>query len=152
MFPPCLLPHRIAIQVFDAHAQLCGNEAKDVPGNGLPHRQNAPRISEGTKLERETQPVVPAAQHPDLLDIVVGQRVVAQQHGFVRGQVEQGPALARAPDASSRHVPSLRDPFIPAWPVLSVRGASSGRRSPAPQPSPNRHQHASHMNGTETIA
>ena len=30
MFPPCLLPHRIAIEVFGAHAELCGNEAKDV--------------------------------------------------------------------------------------------------------------------------
>ena len=53
-----------------------------------------------------------------------GQRVMAQQGGFVRGQIEQGRALARAPDASSRHVPSLRYPFIPAGAALSVRGSS----------------------------
>ena len=35
------------------------------------------------------------APHPDLLDVVVGQRVVAQQGGFVRVQVEPGRALAR---------------------------------------------------------
>ena len=122
MFPPGLLPHRIAIQVFGVHAQLCGNEAKGVQGNTLPRRQKSPRISKGAKLEREAQPVVSPAPHPDLLDVVVGQRVMAQQGGFVRGQVEQRRALARAPDASSRHVPSLRYPFIPAGMALSVRG------------------------------
>ena len=48
---------------------------------------------------------------------------MAQQGGFVRGQVEQGRALARASDASSQHVPSLRYPFIPAGAALSVRGS-----------------------------
>ena len=140
MFPPGLLPHRIAIEVFGPHAQLCGNEAKDVQGNGLPHRQKPPRISKGAKLEREAQPVVSPAPHPDLLDVVVGQRVMAQQGGFVRGQVEQRRALARAPDASSRHVPSLRYPFIPAGGALSVRGTSSGQGNMSPQPPPNRSQ------------
>ena len=78
VFPPGLLPHRIAIEVFGAPAKLCGNEAKDVPGNGLPRHQKPPRISKGAKLEREAQPVVPPAPHPDLLDVVVGQRVMAQ--------------------------------------------------------------------------
>ena len=114
MFPPCLLPHRIAIEIFGAHTELCGNEAKDVRGNGLPHYQKPPRISKDTKLEREAQPVVSPAPHPDMFDVVVGQRVMAQQGGFVRGQVEQGRALARAPDASPRHIPTLRYPFIPA--------------------------------------
>ena len=140
MFPPCLLPHRIAIEVFGAHAELCGNEAKDVQGNGLPHRQQPSGISKGAKLEREAQPVVSPAPHPDMLDVVVGQRVMAQQGGFVRGQIEQGRALARAPDASSRHVPPLRYPFIPAGAALSVRGSSSGRRSRSPRPPPNRSQ------------
>ena len=36
MFSPGLLPYRIAIEVFGLHAELCGNEAKDVQGNGLP--------------------------------------------------------------------------------------------------------------------
>ena len=102
MFPPGLVAHRIAIEVCGAHAELCGNAAKDVPGNGLPCHQKPPRISKGAKLEREAQPVVPPAPHPDLLYVVVGQRVMAQQRGFVRGQVEPGRALARAPDASSR--------------------------------------------------
>ena len=96
MFPPGLLPHRIAIEVFGAHAELCGNEAKDVQGNGLPRRQNPTRISKGAKLEREAQPVVSPTPHPDMLDVVVGQRVMAQQGGFVRGQVEQGRALTRS--------------------------------------------------------
>ena len=117
-----------------AHAQLCGNEAKDVQGNGLPHRQNPPRISKDAKLEREAQPVVSPAPHPDAVDVVVGQRVMTQQGGFVRGQVEQGPTLARAPDASSRQVPSLRYPFIPAGAALSVRGSSSGRAVGRPDP------------------
>ena len=39
--------------------------------------------------ECEAQPVVSPAPHPDMLDIVVGQRVMAQQGGSVRGQVEQ---------------------------------------------------------------
>ena len=138
MFPPCLLPHRIAIEVFGAHAELCGNEAKDVQGNGLPHRQQPSGISKGAKLEREAQPVVSPAPHPDLLDVVVGQRVMAQQGGFVRGQVEQRRALTRAPDASSRHVPSLRYPFIQAGAALSVMGSSSGRRSLSSRPPPNR--------------
>ena len=145
VFPPGLLPHRIATWVFGAHAQLCGNEAKDVQGNGLTHRQNQPRISKGAKLEREAQPVVSSTPYPDMLDVVVGRRVMAQQGGFIGGQVEQGRALACAPDASSRHVPSLRYPFIPAGLIpagtaLSVRGSSSGRRSPSPQPPPNRSQ------------
>ena len=157
MFPPGLLPHRIAIEVIGAPAKLCGNEAKDVQGNGLPCHQKPPRISKGAKLEGEAQPVVSPAPHPDLLDVVVGQRVMAQQGGFVRGQVEsvgrsnpwagrirgqveQRRALARAPDASSRHVPPLRYPFIPAGATLSVRGSSSGRRSRSPRPPPNRGQ------------
>ena len=37
---------------------------------------------------------------------------MAQQGGFVRGQVEQRPALAHATDASSRHVSSFR---YPSW-------------------------------------
>ena len=122
------------------HAELGGNEAKDVQGNGLPHHQKPPRISKGAKLESEAQPVVSPAPHPDMLDVVIGQRVMAQQDGFVRGQVEQFRALARAPDASSRHVPALRYPFIPAGAALSVRGSSSGRRSRPPQPPPNRWQ------------
>ena len=36
-------------------------------------------ISKGAKLEREAQPVVSPAPHPDMLDVVVGQRVMAQQ-------------------------------------------------------------------------
>ena len=108
------------------------NKAKDVQENGLPRRQQPPWISKGAKLEREAQPVVPPAPHPDLLDVVVGQRVMAQQGGFVRGQVEPRRALARAPDASSRHAPSLRYPFIPAGAALSVRGSSSGRGSRSP--------------------
>ena len=88
MFPPCFLPYRISIQVFGAHAQLCGHEAKDVQGNALSHSQNSPRISKSAKLEREAQPVVSSAPHPDILDVIVGQRVMAQQGGFVRGQVE----------------------------------------------------------------
>ena len=39
--------------------------------------------------ECEAQPVVSPAPHPDMLDIVVGRRVMAQQGGSVRGQVEQ---------------------------------------------------------------
>ena len=140
MFPPGLLPYRISIQVFGAHAQLCGNEAKDVPGSGLPRCQNPPRISEGVKLEREAQPVVSPAPHPDLLDVVVGRRVMAQQGGFIRGQVEQGRALARATDPSPRDVRPLRYPFIPAGAALSVRGSSSGRRGPSPRTPPNRCQ------------
>ena len=140
MFPPGLLPHRIAVEVFGVHAQLCGNEVKDFQGNGFPHRQNTPRISKGAELERETQPVVSAASQTYMLDVVVGQRVMAQQGGFVGGQVEQDRALACAPDASSRHVPPLRYPFIPAGAALSVRGASSGRPSPSLRPPPNRSQ------------
>ena len=152
MFPSCLLPYCIAIQVFGAHAQLSGDEAKDIQGNALPHRQKPSRISKGAKLEREAQPVVSPAPHPDLLDVVVGQRVMAQQGGFVRGQVEQGRALARAPDASSRHVSSLRYPFIPAGAALSVRGSSSGRGSRSSRPPARPEPAASHMNGTVTIA
>ena len=140
MFSPCLLPHPVATWVFGPHAELCGNAAKDVRGNALPRRQNPPRISKSAKLEREAQPVVSPAPHPDLLDVVVGQRVMAQQGGFVRGQVEQGRTLARAPDALSRYVPSLRYPFIPAGAALSVRESSSGRRSLSPRPPPDRSQ------------
>ena len=119
MFPPRLLPYRIAIHVLGAHVQLCGNETKDVQGNDLPHRQKPARISEGAELEREAQPVVSPAPHPDMLDVVVGQRVMAQKGGFISGQVQQGAALARAPDASSRHTPSLR-----------IRLFQQGRRCP----------------------
>ena len=38
--------------------------------------------------EREARPVASPAPHPDMLDVVVGQRVMAQQGGFVCGQVE----------------------------------------------------------------
>ena len=48
--------------------------------------------SKGTKLERESQPVMPP--RPDMFD-VVGQRVMAQQSGFVRGQVGQGGAVRK---------------------------------------------------------
>ena len=44
--------------------------------------------SKGAKLEHESQPVMPP--RPDMLDDVAGQRVMAQQGGFVRGHVEQG--------------------------------------------------------------
>ena len=113
---------------------------KDVQGNGLSHHQKPPRIKKGAKLEREAQPVVSPAPHPDLLDVVVGQRVMAQQGSFVRRQVEPGRTLVHAPDASSRHVPPLRYPFIPAGAALSVRGSSSGRGSRSPRPPPNRNQ------------
>ena len=140
MFPPGLLPHRIAIQVFGAHSQLSGDEAKDIQRNALPHRQEPSGISKGAKLKREAQPVVSPAPRPDLLDVVVGQRIMAQQGGFVRGQVEQDGALARAPDAPSRHVSSLRYPFTPACAALSVRGTSSVRPSPSPRAPSDRHQ------------
>ena len=105
-----------------------------------PPPQNPPRISKGAKLEREAQPVVSPVPHPDMLDVIVGQRVMAQQGGFVRGQVEQGPTLARAPNASYRQVASLRHPFVPAGAALSVRGPSSGQGSRSPRPPPNRSQ------------
>ena len=63
---------------------------------------------------------------------------MAQQGDFVRVPVEPGGALAGALDASSRHVPPLRYPFIPARAALSVRGLSSGRPSPSPLPPPDR--------------
>ena len=123
-----------AKSAIGAHAELCGNEAKDVQGNGLPRHQNTPRISKGVNLEREAQPVVSPTSHPDLLDVAVGQCVMAQQGGFVRGQVELGRTLVRAPDASSRHVLPLRYPFIPTGATLSVRGRPAdgavGRRDP----------------------
>ena len=108
---------------------------KDVQGNGLPHHQNPPRIPKGATLEREAQPIASPAPRPNMLDVVVGQRVMAQQGGFVRGQVEQRRALARAPDASSRHVPPLRYPFIPPCAALSVRGrpADGAVRHPDPR-------------------
>ena len=48
--------------------------------------------------------------------------------------------LACAPDASSRHVPPLRYPFVPAGAALSVRGSSSGRGSRSYRPPPDRSQ------------
>ena len=125
---------------------------KDVQGNGLPRHQNTPRISKGVNLEREAQPVVSPTLHPDLLDVAVGQCVMAQQGGFVRGQVELGRTLVRAPDASSRHVLPLRYPFIPTGATLSVRGRPAdgavGVAAIPGRPEPG----ASHMNGTVTIA
>ena len=41
----------------------------------------------------EAQPVMSPTPHPDMLDVIVGQRVMVQQGGFVRGKVEQGRAL-----------------------------------------------------------
>ena len=108
---------------------------------GMPsHRQKPSRISKGAKLKRETQPVVSPAPHPDPLGVVVGQRGMAQQGGFVRGQVERGRAPARAPDAPSRHVSSLRYPFTPAGAALSVRGTASVRPSPSLRAPSVRHQ------------
>ena len=67
-----------------------------------------------------------------------GHAVVLALAGAV---VEQGPTLARAPeDASSRQVPSLRYPFIPAGAALSVRGSSNGQGSRSPRPPPDRSQ------------
>ena len=77
---------------------------------------------------------------------------MAQQGGFVRRQVEPGRTLVHAPDASSRHLPSLRYPFIPACAAMSVRGSSSGRRSRSPPTPAKPGPRSSHMNGTETIA
>ena len=68
---PGLLLHRIAIEVFGAHAELCGNEAMDVQGNDLPRRRKPPRISKGANLEREARPIAPPALYPDMLDVVV---------------------------------------------------------------------------------
>ena len=148
MSPPAPHGHR----VFGAHAELRGNEAKDVQGNGLPRRRKPTRISKGAKLEGEAQPVVSLAPHADMLDVVVGQRVMAQQGGFVRGQVEQGRALACAPDASSRHVPPPRYPFIPAGAALSVRGSVQRTAQSVAPPPAKQEPGASHMNGTGTIA
>ena len=138
MFPPGLLPHRIAIEVFGAHAELCGNEAKDVQGNGLPHRQNPTRISKGAKLEHEAQPVVSPAPHPNMLDVVVGQRVMAQQGGFIRGQIKQAGPLARAPDASSRHVPPLRYSVHTGRRGVVRKGIVQRTASLSPRPTPDR--------------
>ena len=80
--------------------------------------------SKGAKLERKSQPVMPP--RPDMLDVVGGQRVMAQQGGFVRGQVEQGGAVRKG---------------------IVQRTAQSVVPTPA-KPEPG----ASHMNGTETIA
>ena len=121
---------------------LCGNETKDVLGNHLPSRQNSPRIPEGAELERKAQPVVCTAPQPDLLDVVVGQRVMAQQGSFVRGKVEQRP---RAGARSRCFVLACSvSTFVQCfWPVvsagaaLSVRGTSSGRRTGPLQPRPN---------------
>ena len=55
--------------------------------------------------EREAQPVVSPAPHPDMLDVVVGQCVMAQRGGFVRGQVEQ--ALADVRKGDTLVVPKL---------------------------------------------
>ena len=63
---------------------------------------------------------------PDMLDVGGGQRVVAQQGGFVRGQVEQGGAARKG------IVQRTAQPVAP----------TSARPAPG----------ESHMNGTETIA
>ena len=120
-------------------------------GNGLPRRQNPPRISKGAKLEREAQPVVSPAPHPDLLDVVVGQRVMAQQGGFVRGQVEQRRALARArcfvSACSTAPLSVHPDRRGAVRKGIVQRTAQPVAPTPA-QPEPV----ASHMHGTETIA
>ena len=86
VFPACFLPYRIAIQVFDSHASCAAMKQRTFWGMATPFRRSSPRVSEGAELEREAQPVVCPAAQPDLLDAVVGQRVIARQRGFVRGK------------------------------------------------------------------
>ena len=77
--------------------------------------------------ECEAQPVVSPAPHPDMLDVVVGQPVMTQHGGLVRGQVEQGRALPCAPDASSPYTSPLTATLI------GYARYSTDRQDPAAQ-------------------
>ena len=66
---------------------------------------------------------------------------MAQQGGFVRGQIEQG-------HASRRALQMLR---LRLFHLSVIRPLRQARRCPSPQHVPNQGPGASHMNGTETI-
>ena len=97
--PPGLLPYRIAIVVFGAHAQPCGDEMirKDAPGNDFPHRQKPAPLSAGTKPERRS----PASSIPS----GAARTSLQACHGlpFQQGPRPRRPVGKEHPGGSSRN-------------------------------------------------
>ena len=107
VFTAGLFANRIWQQVVRLQAQLGRNEPRHVFRDHFARLQQSARKAKRAELQREAQLVLRPSSLPDVLDVIVRQRVVLQQGGLVRGQVEKAGALALGQNAASWQLGSL---------------------------------------------
>ena len=92
---PGLAPCGVLEQGIPRDSELGTHELQHFLRNDLSGLQKAPRPAESAELECESKLVFRAPPGANMFDVVIRQRVVLQQGCLVRGQVENGSALAR---------------------------------------------------------
>ena len=81
--------NRIRQQVIRLQAQLGRNETRHFLRDDLARFQQAPRITNGTKLKREAKLDFESPLLPDVFDIVIRQGEVPQQECLVSRQIDK---------------------------------------------------------------
>ena len=89
-FDPC----RVVREVVPVEVKLAADEVHDRARHEFARRQQAPGITQDAQLQRETQLVAGPAPGGDVVQILIAQRVVAQQLRLALGQGEQGRPLS----------------------------------------------------------
>ena len=86
------------------NAQLSADEAKHFVRDDFPLRQQPPRISQGAQLKRKTDPVLWPSSPADIFEVIISQRVVPKQGGFIVWQIKESGSLAFRQNGAMRHV------------------------------------------------
>lgn len=78
MIAPDLFAQRVMRKILRLHAELCGDELAH-QGNDFPWHQQAARVAEGAQLQGEPEPVRRFPPRSNMLDIIIGKRVVLKE-------------------------------------------------------------------------
>ena len=90
---PGLGPDRVVGELVPVQVELASDEIHDGRRHELAGSQQAARVAEHAQLQREAQLVAGASPGPDVLQVLVAQRVVPQQVRLAVRQGEQGRPL-----------------------------------------------------------
>ena len=98
-FDPC----RVVREVVPVEVKLAADEVHDRARHEFARRQQAPGVTQDAQLQREAQLVARPPPGGDVLQILVAQRVVAQQLRLVLWQREESRPLPAGQNRPACH-------------------------------------------------
>lgn len=108
-----LIPRRLSGAVVEqggaGNVQLPADERQHGLGDDFARLNQTPRVTKGTELQGESEPVLRSAASTDMRQVLGTQDIMLDEHGFVAWQIEQGGALPVGEDGAAGHAISFRD-------------------------------------------